>query len=628
MRLVARKMMTKTWLVIVIAVLLMLQLGFFEFYLQRRSEPTSSIELQKYAHHLHTDVQSPVNSIRTSASGISNAHKLTITKQAVPVKTGSFRRTHKALSGRPAVPAKGKPVQAILPFPPAFPGQSKPAKPSHPVLGAQGETAQSSYPAVPTQGKTGQVPDSQNNQNSSRNTGISSDHSSTVTGKAGIVTLPSHANPTAQSRTITTSVPTEAPIVLTNWRESTFCHDFFVNTFELKAAACANSSFEDSVVCFGNRRSSSMATCVLRNIAVSPDLLAKAASDADYPKFKREETSLVLLNGADSDCVNISSDEASHRMERGDIILKMIVQLEEEKLKDVSECSEWINETVLFFTAHRFHIYFRILDYFNVHRLLEDALLKFNISRIIRISGNDNYKFPWFDQALFPETKVDNLKSLKNVSTCFKSIVLSPKSYASPVFQCKNRPWLRTTCMECDGKGKNETHIATFRNRVLKACSHHIEAMRAKKTGGLIVLISRTPYLRNSNDKLNNFERVMDNEMPLARALRGNFSNSSVHVLHLEELDICEQVAYAHNADIYLGVHGSGLVHMWWMRDEALVYEMEPHYELANPTFKMLARLSGRNYHHEFVTGGWKTVHSDIDSVISNLKKFSKLEKL
>ena len=258
-----------------------------------------------------------------------------------------------------------------------------------------------------------------------------------------------------------------------------------------------------------------------------------------------------------------------------------------------------------------------------MHRLLEDAILKFNISRIIRLSGSDNYMFPRFDATLFPEVKVQTLEDFKDVKTCFRNVVLVPKSYASPIFQCKNRVWLRTRCMQCDGKGKNETHISSFRSRVLKVCSHRVRDMAANKSHGLIVLVSRAPYLRNKKDNVRNFERVLDNEAELAGKIRGNFTNSTVKVVHLESLDLCEQVAYAHNADIYMGVHGSGLVHLWWIRDDALVYEMEPHYEIANPTFRMLARLAGRNYHSDFVGGGWKLVHAYVNTVISNLKKYS-----
>ncbi len=581
----------------VIALLLMMQLGLFEFYLQRRQSLHSLSQRVPKGHPLLSTA-----GVADLVSGRFNSDTQHGTSEASKLSVSMARRKTK----------QGSPISSTLAAKYLKVSQKvvTPPQPSRTTVVAQSNTAIASPPSSTV------LSDSRGTSSGRRFvTG------QTIKGTQSHSTL--HLNTAANMTNL--AIPTAAPQILPNWEAKTFCHDFFVNTFIMRAEVCANSSVEKSVECFGNRHSSSMATCTLRNIVVLPSLLLKAVSDPDYLKFTSDEHSIALLKRADTDCVNITTNNLSKRVESGDYVLKMVKKLVEEKTYDTSNCDTWIHETVLLFTAHRFHIYFRFLDYFNVHRLLEDAILKFNVSRIIRISGNDNYKFGWFDQALFPEVRFQTLEDFKSVNTCFKKVVLVPKSYASPVFQCKNRVWLRTSCVNCDGKGKNETHINSFRTRVLKACSRRVDSMDADNNGSLIVLISRSPYMRNNKDSLKNFERILDNENELVTKIRGNFSDSTVHVVHLEKLDICEQVAYAHNADIYLGVHGSGLVHLWWMRDEALVYEMEPHYEVANPTFRMLARLTGRNYHSEFIPGGWKTVHTNVKSVIKNLMKFSKL---
>lgn len=409
---------------------------------------------------------------------------------------------------------------------------------------------------------------------------------------------------------------------LRNWRKGTFCDNFFTKTFQLELPMCSNTScLRESVECYGNPFSYSMGTCVLRNIAVAPDILAQVMYDADRPRFEQNMHSVAFLNGMDTECVNMSTDKLSTRVESGDYVFKVIKAIKEEKTRSPVVCDVWINETTFFFTAHRFHIFFRFLDYFNVHKLVED--LKHTIppgARIVRISGSDNYHFPDFDQALFPEMRVHSLDELKDAKTCFKEVVLVPKSYASTIFQCKNHMSLMSKCSKCDGKGLNETDISKFSNRVLKACSSR-NKLPEKDKKKLLVLVSRRPYLRNQNDKLDRFERVLDNEAELKRALREAFENTTIKVLRLENMGICDQIAYGHNADVFVGVHGSGLVHLWWMRDKTLLYEMEPHYQVGNPTFRVLSYLSGHNYHSDFATGGYHTVHSDVNGVVENIKK-------
>ena len=302
-----------------------------------------------------------------------------------------------------------------------------------------------------------------------------------------------------------------------------------------------------------------MGTCTLRNVAVLPGVLMQTMYDADRPKFESNKPPITLLRGQGSECRKMTFENLARRVEGGDYVFKAIKSIVADNTTDSSSvCKTWINDTTLFFTAHRFHAYFRFLDYYNVHQLLGNMKNSITgITRIIRISGSDNYHFPEFDQALFPEVKVQALEDVKDWKTCFREVILVPKSYASPIFQCKSRISLKMKCGDCDGKGLNETDIRVFRNRVLRACSSR--GLLPSKGDGrkLIVMVSRKPYLRNQNDKLGHFERVLENEAELAQALQEAFKNATVQVVHLENLTICEQIAYGHNADVYLGVHGS-----------------------------------------------------------------------
>ena len=66
---------------------------------------------------------------------------------------------------------------------------------------------------------------------------------------------------------------------------------------------------------------------------------------------------------------------------------------------------------------------------------------------------------------------------------------------------------------------------------------------------------------------------------------------------------MCEQIQLAHTADDLVGVHGAGLVHLWWLQDHALMFEIVPRTQLGNPTFKMLSTLTGRRYYEYRIEG-------------------------
>ena len=114
-----------------------------------------------------------------------------------------------------------------------------------------------------------------------------------------------------------------------------------------------------------------------------------------------------------------------------------------------------------------------------------------------------------------------------------------------------------------------------------------------------VVMIKRKPYLRHQLDHPSMFQRILSNEQQLIAALMEHISRNLVNLttVYMEELDICEQVRVAHKADIIIGVHGAGLVHLWWMRDTGVVLELVPPSKLSWPTYKVLASLTSRNYY-------------------------------
>ena len=159
-----------------------------------------------------------------------------------------------------------------------------------------------------------------------------------------------------------------------------------------------------------------------------------------------------------------------------------------------------------------------------------------------------------------------------------------------------------------------EPNMMLFRSLVLRACDVVPNSLRAiiggkQKSPMLgekslhfplnVVLIKRKPYVRHRLDHPSLFQRVLSNEQDLINAMMHNISRDLLNLTSafMEELDICEQVRVAHNADVIIGVHGAGLVHLWWMRNSGVVLELVPPRKLSRPTYKVLASLAGKRYY-------------------------------
>ena len=400
------------------------------------------------------------------------------------------------------------------------------------------------------------------------------------------------------------------------WKSGTFCDEFLGHTFREPIPACDDKSLpSDSIKCYGSPHSRHMARCSLENVAIRPSKLAVALFDADYIHFAGNADSIQILNDKGSSCPKPKASRVASYMEDGDYIRLAISTITKGKQVSSSVCEKTIDKTAFFFTAHPSHIYFRFLDYYNLHKALSDYNLSEDEYDVIRVStGTDKYRFPDFEKSLYPNTM--HISDLPNVVTCYKRVILVPKSYASPLFQCKMHWSLKDRCMHCDGTGMLDSDLQTFRKRVVKACNlddhkHH--------NNSRLVLISRKPYKRSPKDELRKFERVLSNEEDLINGIKTLFPSTNVTAVHLEDLPICDQVFYANQADVLLAVHGAGLVHLWWLRDDAMVVEMEPHYEAGNPSFKVLSKVTGRKYKSHFIGGGWGSVNANVKDILNIL---------
>ena len=324
-------------------------------------------------------------------------------------------------------------------------------------------------------------------------------------------------------------------------------------------------------------------------------------------------------------CINLpmpSSRSLAHTMEGGDYVKWFIDDLISNPLKRSTSCQHWINETVFLFSSHAHHVYFRLLAYYSVHKSLLDHHVEPGQYRIFRLSEGFNYIFPEYEHALFPG--IQPITELPDSPVCFKKAVLVPKCYATVLFQCKMQTEIQDKCGGCNGRGLSGTSFMSFRSRVLAACGLQ-DGKKSKLESKLITIILRKPYTRWQGDHPGEFERVLTNSQQLITGLQKAFPHSVVKSLHMEDLTVCEQVSYTHDADVLMGVHGAGLVHLWWLREDALMMELEPYFEMGNPSFKTLAKLTGRRYVGIPISGMSNGVRVDINDVIKSVRSHTML---
>ena len=416
------------------------------------------------------------------------------------------------------------------------------------------------------------------------------------------------------------------PSGLPTWKPDTFCDNFIGHTFRENVPMCgATVSSSDSVKCLRNPQSTLMIRCTVENLAIDPKRLHDKFYDC-------EKCNLAGLNAAwllsdKSTCPSPSSTSLERTTEDGDYQRRLMKEIIRTNQKPSSDCKRWVNETAYILTTHPYHIFFRFYSYFNLHKTLLDTSQSSNEEFVIvRISDKNNYMIPEYEKRLFPE--LVTLNQLHDVTTCFKKVVFSPWTYSCVMFRCKMEGSTRGPCLDCNGRHLYGTDLMSFRIRAISACSLEDEdpTERAKRELKSLVIVLRKPYHRWDGDFDANFQRVLSNSGELIAGLKQAFPSTNVTAVYMEKVPVCEQIRLAHNADVLMGVHGAGLVHLWWLQEDALLFELVPYSQAGNPSFKTLARLSGRSYHGYSISGSTYQVSANTQDIVNKLKSVSNLK--
>lgn len=417
----------------------------------------------------------------------------------------------------------------------------------------------------------------------------------------------------------------ESNLSLPRWPTGSFCDEFLSDNFPLHSTICTTGR----VQCSGTPHDNKMGSCVMKRVGI--DIEAFHTIMKNKRDSVESSNTLWLLHDKDLShpCGRYDFQVLEKYMNGGDYVKRLaktsILSLPQK------ECQEWVNGTTFMFIGFDVHIYFKFLSWFSLYNgIVNNRLFTTHESPklIIRIPETKfSFLFPEFERKLFPETNVMGLEDLaksKVGTLCFERIVTTPWAFSSNPFRCKMADAivrLRKNCYKCNSRGLPGTRFLMFRKRVLNACSLKDEESYTGKTPRRIVVLLRKPYSRFHGDEPTKISRILVNSGELVNAVKSAFPSTNVTTMHGEELALCDQISLIHKADILLGVHGAGLVHLWWLQDHALLFELVPRSQLSNPTFKMLSTLTGRRYYsYTNVKGGDKKVTVDVNDVINRLK--------
>ena len=380
------------------------------------------------------------------------------------------------------------------------------------------------------------------------------------------------------------------------WDRGSFCDEFMHRTFQQPVPVCTKNGVRNSVNCFGAKFSNKMVLCTMDNVLMRP----KQLYDAMTTQKILGSNAITILNARNflpnpTMCMSPSMRSLRSATEVRDHVKLMV---EDAILKSnnltVDDCQTWVNEPIFVFRGIDAHVYFEFLSWFNLYKTILDEGSPVP-SQIIRMPVDEHKcRFAEFEQHLFPNVTV--LHDMSDKPVCYRRLILVPSCYASLLFKCKGESSLRQSCLKCNGSGRPQTDFQLFRSHVLKTCSiDDAYPTSTYRSPTNIVVILRKPYKRMPNDDPSRFERVLSNGDEMVSAVRANFK-ANVTVIYPEDLTMCQQIKTAHDADILIGVHGAGLVHSWWLRDSALLFELVPEEMSSNPSFKMLCMLAGRRY--------------------------------
>ena len=386
------------------------------------------------------------------------------------------------------------------------------------------------------------------------------------------------------------------------------CKNYFGKQFVEKIPVCSKSQslVKESILCEKNPVSTMMAKCTIQGLVVEKFVMIRS-----QPKLRSDMVKVRQLESEKKSCSSPFLSGLYRSTEDEDYVRHLVKKVIQSKPLRPNKCGFWLKETVYFFGSNH-HIYFRFLGWYNLFKTIYYDNNQNHKYTIIRFSEEPS--FADVEKRLFPN--LIPLSDLQRFPVCIQRAVLVPRSFTSTPFRCKME--LLGFCSDCLTLGVDEPTFFKFRNAMLKACS--IDSSSDKLLTKNILVVLRKPYKRYGGDVGSNFERVMTNEAELLSALRSNFTMFNVLPVYMEDLTLCEQINVSSSAQVFMGVHGAGMSHLWWTPKGATILEMMPDYKSGKPSFKILSQLMKARYIEVRAEGEHETT-VNIDEVVDVLKR-------
>ena len=114
-----------------------------------------------------------------------------------------------------------------------------------------------------------------------------------------------------------------------------------------------------------------------------------------------------------------------------------------------------------------------------------------------------------------------------------------------------------------------------------------------------IVFLLRRDYVTHAGNKKGTVSRKIKNEDELLEALRQDYPTADVQGLQFDRFSFKEQLQFVANTDIFIGMHGAGLVHALFLPSHAAVLELYPLYRIQSlgiMYFRAMARWKKLKY--------------------------------
>ena len=251
-----------------------------------------------------------------------------------------------------------------------------------------------------------------------------------------------------------------------------------------------------SVQCFRSRATKHMGRCALEHVALHTN------NSQPHPMITQ------LEEGAAS-CPNPTLQGLNQTVDIGDPTRAALTEMFKQNPLPGSSCTSFEQRTAFLFVGIPQHIYFRMIEYHNVVKAIQNEGLSPDQYVVLRLSEDPEieYRFPEWERQLFPGLTVVGPGFPGGELPCFRRLVLVPWAFSSMLFRCKMSPNLIPACFACGpppaaSLGHETEHVSTgmaqFRQQVLDSCSLRDEPCGPSRQEGKLVVsvISRQPYQR------------------------------------------------------------------------------------------------------------------------------------